>query len=155
MIGKEIKRFCKDYTKIENYNKAVADITQVWDCHHRLETHNSDGKRRLVDLSKEELIALDIYYNRPAEELIFLTRSEHTSLHTENQISWNKNKTFSEEHKKKLSESHKGKHLSEEHKRKMSESHKGKVISEETKRKLSKVKKGKHWKIIDGHRIWY
>lgn len=35
-------------------------------------------------------------------------------------------KHLSEEHKKKLSESHKGKTLSEEHKKKISESHKGK-----------------------------
>ena len=32
------KKFCKeDISKIENYDKAIADTTQVWDCHHRTE----------------------------------------------------------------------------------------------------------------------
>lgn len=58
---------------------------------------------------------------------------------------------FSEEVKRKLSESFKGKHHTEESKRKMSESSKGKApwnkgkhLSEETKKKLSVVLKGKH-----------
>lgn len=73
--------YCRDYTQIENYNKAVVDETQIWDCHHRLETHTSDGERRLVDISTEELKALGVYYNRPPEELIFLTQEEHMRLH--------------------------------------------------------------------------
>ena len=55
----------------------------------------------------------------------------------------------------------KGKHLSEEAKKKVSEAlkgkptwNKGKHISEETKRKLSDFWKGKHWKLIDGKRVW-
>lgn len=54
--------------------------------------------------------------------------------------------TFSEEHKKKLSESHTGKKLtpfSEEHKQKISETKKGKALSEEHKKKLSEAHKGK------------
>jgi NUMOD3 motif. len=50
----------------------------------------------------------------------------------------------SEEHKKKLSESHKGKHHSDETKRKMSESHKGKPLSEENKRKIGESNKISH-----------
>lgn len=67
--------------QIENYELAKKDNFDGWDIHHRLETHNSDGQRRLVNLSREELIALDMYYNRPANELAFLTRPEHTKLH--------------------------------------------------------------------------
>ena len=58
-------------------------------------------------------------------------------------------KTLSEEHKRKLSESHKGdknplygKTPSEEHKRKISESKKGKTLSEETKKKIRESCKG-------------
>lgn len=58
-------------------------------------------------------------------------------------------KTFSKEHKKKLSESLKGKKLSEAHKQKLSEAFKGKNHpfygkhhTEETKQKISKSKKG-------------
>ena len=31
----------------------------------------------------------------------------------------------------------------------------GTHISEETRRKLSEANKGKHWKIVDGKRVWY
>lgn len=164
--------FCRTPELIENYEKAVNDTTQVWQCHHRLETHNSDGERRLVDISSAELIALGMYYDRPPEELIFLTSAEHMYLH-------HKGMKHSEEHRKKISEANKGKHLSEETKKKMSEAHKGrhhteewkkkiseakkgkpahnkgKSMSEEQKRKLSESKKGKHWKLVDGKRVWY
>jgi hypothetical protein len=166
------KYCCEDISKIENYEKAKADNFKGWHCHHRLETHTSDGERRLVDITQKELKALDMYYDRPSEELIFLTTREHNSLHkkgkkpseeTKKKISEaSKGKHFSEEHKKKLSEARKGKHFSEEHKKKLSEAHKGhqawnkgKKPSEETKKKMSEAMKGKHWKVIDGKRVWY
>lgn len=39
MIRKDINNVVRegDLTKIENYDKAVVDETQVWECHHRLE----------------------------------------------------------------------------------------------------------------------
>ena len=100
--------FCRTPELIENYDKAIADTTQVWQCHHRLETHNSDGERRLVDISSAELIALDMYFDRPPEELIFLTQTEHVSLHKKEKLTQNKGKHASEETKKKMSEAHKG-----------------------------------------------
>lgn len=141
---RDYKRICDNIENVENYEKALADNFEGWHCHHRLETHTSDGERRLVDLTREELKVLGMYYNRPPEELIFLTAKEHHSLH-------NKGKQFSEEHKRKLSEAHKGTHFSEEAKKKMSEVRKGekngfysKHHSEETKKKLSEALKGKH-----------
>ena len=133
------KRYCKDYENIENYQKAKKDDFKGWHCHHRLETHNSDGERRLVDISYKELKALGMYYNRPAEELIFLTESEHNaynkgkskSAETRRKMKGNKNALgykHSEETRKKMSEARKGKTKSEEHKKKLSESHKGKNI---------------------------
>lgn len=80
--GAYLAMYCKDYTKIENYNKALADKFVGWQLHHRLETHNIDGERRPVDLSAEELKALNMYYNRPPEELILMKRKEHRQLHT-------------------------------------------------------------------------
>ena len=125
------KRYCKDYEKIENYQKAKKDDFKGWHCHHRLETHNSDGERRLVDISHKELKALGMYYNRPAEELIFLPASEHNA--------YGKGKHRSVETRRKMS-----KPRSEEARRKMSESAKGKKISEETRKKISKTLKGKY-----------
>lgn len=132
MICEEhVKRFCKDFTKIENYDKAMADTTQVWDCHHRMETHNSDGEKRLVDLSRPELKALGMYYDQPPEELIFLTREEHIKLHHKGK----KRAPFSEEWKAKLSAANKGE------KNPMY----GKHHSDETKARMSASGKGRHW----------
>ena len=77
-----IKEICKDFTKIENYDKAIADDA-LYVCHHRLETHFSDGTPRpnSAHISRDELQALDMYLSRPPEELIFLTLSEHSKLH--------------------------------------------------------------------------
>lgn len=85
----------------------------------------------------------------------------------------------SEETKRKISKALKGRHISEEWKRKISEANKGRkpsdstiqkvkevnkgrLVSEETHRKLSEAHKGKkpnrnkkHWKIVDGKRVWY
>lgn len=74
-----IKKFCKncEIHLIENYDKAMADTTQTWVCHHRLEL-NSDG--RYLHSSKE-LMEMGLYYDRPANELILLTKSQHQILH--------------------------------------------------------------------------
>ena len=77
------KYCCEDVKKIQNYQTALEDKNNSWQIHHRLETHTSDGIKRLVQLSVKELIALDMYYNRPANELIFLSVSEHRKLHGE------------------------------------------------------------------------
>ena len=136
--------YCKNYQDIENYKKAKADNFKGWQCHHRLETHTSDGKRRDVDFTVDELLALGMYYNRPSSELIFLKHSEHASLHQ-------KGKQKSEETKNKMSEAQKGnkynlgKKHSEESKKKMSEAKKGKKFSEEHKKKLSLQRTGRHW----------
>ena len=141
--GKPYKScYCRQPELIENYSKAIADNSEIWACHHRLETHNSNGERRLVDILGTELIALGLYYDRPPEELIFLTQTEHMRLHRIGKPGAMKDKHHSDETKKKMSESHIGKPKSEEHKRKLSEAHKGQ-------------RKGMHWKLVDGKRIWY
>ena len=132
-MSHSFEKYCKDYKNIENYEKAKKDNFKGWHCHHRLETHNSDGERRLVDITKKELIAINMYYHRQADELIFLTSMEHRKLHK-----------FSEETIKKLSEAKKGKKFSEKHKMNISEAKKGHTVSEETRNKLSRINKGKH-----------
>jgi hypothetical protein len=161
----QAKLYCTDdISLIENYDKAVADTTKTWQCHHRLEIH-SDYRNSIHDLKM-----MNLYYNRPAEELIFLTHAEHVKLHhtgtkhseeTKQKISATEKctkstyspmycKQHSEETRKKISEAHKGKRHSEETKRKMSASHKGKRLSEETLRKMSAARNGK--KFSEEHR---
>ena len=143
------KKYCKNPENIENFEKAAADNFKGWDCHHRLETHFSSGEKRLVDITRKELKALDMYYDRPPEELIFLRKDEHSRLH-------NKGKPKTEEARKKLSEALKGKYTgenssfygkthSEEAKKKIGEAQKGKLKSEEHKNKIREAKKGMRW----------
>ena len=80
--GSYLSKYCiDDITHIENYFKAKADGFKGWQCHHRLETHTSDGLLREVYLTASELIYLNMYYNRPAEELILMKTDEHRRLH--------------------------------------------------------------------------
>lgn len=157
MNGKNILSYCKTPELIENYEAAKKDNFKGWCCHHRLETHTSYGERRLVDITKKELIAINMYYHRPASELILMKVDSHMRLHRSG-------KKCSEETKQKMSESKKM--VSEETRRKISELLKGQVTwmkgkhhTEESKRKMSEANKdlhkGKHWKLVDGKRVWY
>ena len=114
-----IHKFCsEDISLIENYEEAV-NSSETYDCHHRLETD--------LKLKQKDLIERDLYYNRPASELIFLTHAEHTRIH-------HTGKTISDEQKQKMHKSLKGRDvwnkglktgpLSEEHKQKQSKTFK-------------------------------
>ena len=113
-----VKKYCcEDISLIENYQEAVND-TEMWECHHRLEIQ---GELRF---SVNKLKELGYYWNRPACELVFLTKIEHHYLHR---------KVFYDKWRNNLSKSLKGdkhpmygKHRSEETKKKISNSNKGK-----------------------------
>ena len=74
------KRFCsEDIALIENYQQAIADEEKMWDIHHRREC-DANGKTLFT---KKQLIDMNLYFKRPASELIFVTRSMHSKLHRE------------------------------------------------------------------------
>ena len=115
---KLLEKYCSEYTKIENYEEAVKSPLK-YDLHHRLEI--SEHK------SKSDLIEENLYYNRPAEELIFLEHGEHVRLHKAN---------LSAETRQKISEAQKGhegywkgKHLSTEARQKLSEAYGAPLLS--------------------------
>ena len=131
------KSFCRDdYTKIENYKEAVNDNTQTWELHHRNE-FTFDGK---FAHTAKELKEMNMYFKRPANELIFLTPSEHRRMH---------NMNMTDETRKKISDTLKGHSVSDETRMKMKNNGghtsywKGKRMSDEARKKMSDAKKGK------------
>ena len=114
MINEEKARsYCKDdISKIENYDKAIADKTETWVCHHRWEV-TLEGE---FAHSYEDLKRMGMYYKRPYFELIFLKDAEHRRLHV---------KGRSQEVKDKMAKSMRGKHHSDLSKNKMSKSMRG------------------------------
>lgn len=135
---KNVRKFCYEpLENIENYQEAVNDPNEIWHCHHRVET--------IMNCGWKELRAKGCYYHRPAHELIFLRKGDHTRCHF-----LGRKTQCSEDHRRRLSESRKGIQFSEEHRRHISESKKGckgwwlgKHHSDETKRKLSEARLGK------------
>ena len=123
---------CEDLSLIENYDKAISDVTQTWRCHHRLEIQD-EGK---VIYTPKQLENLGLYYNRPASELIFLTLSEHNTLH---------GKYAPDERNKRRSNTMKGKShpQSKETREYLSKINKGKTISLETRNKISNTLTGR------------
>lgn len=74
------KSYCsEDISLIENYNQAIADKEKMWDIHHRREC---DDEGRTL-LTRKQLKEMNLYFNRPAKELMFVTRSMHWKLHRE------------------------------------------------------------------------
>lgn len=142
--------FCFNLEAIENFEKAKADNFKNWVIHHRLETHNSDGELRSTFLTKEELIELDMYYHRPAEELIFMTRGQHQKLH-------HTNKTVSNETREKLSKALKCNKNS-----KGFSTPRQSIPEYNTQEYNSAIQKGKHhnmtkkhWRKENGKKVWY
>ena len=141
---------CEQLELVENYAAAKAENFKGWCIHHRLEIQ-PDGTR----MSRQELKDKDLYFNRPASELVFMRCEEHTSLH-------HKDKVISEETRQKLSETHKGdnnplfgKHHSEETRKKMSVNNgrfwKGKQLSAEHRQKLSESRRGENHPLFGNH----
>lgn len=123
--------FCRNPELIENYDKAIADETQTWDCHHRKEEF----------YSQKELKERNEYFDVPPEDLIFLTVAEHKKLDSackrlSEALKGPKNPMFGKKHskecKRKISEAHKGTKLSEEHKRKIGKASSKQVLCVET-----------------------
>ena len=140
---RSLEMYCIDYQNIENYDTAIKSPLR-YDLHHRNEI--SEHK------SRKDLIAENLYYNRPATELIFLEHGEHMRLHNRGDKNPMFGKNLSAETRKKMSDAKKGKHPSAETRQKISDAKKGKTKSAETRRKMSEANRGeknpmfgRHW----------
>ena len=136
---KNVKRFCcEELSLIENYELAINDTTQTWECHHRGEVLPC-GR-----FSGDDLKKFGLYYKRPAAELIFLTPFAHRQLHNKGVPKlYLKGVPKSEEHKKAISEAKKGIPLSEAHKKALSDALKGHSVSEATKKAIAEAQSKK------------
>lgn len=87
-----ISRYVKDgkYELIENYELAKVDNFKGWEVHHRLELHYDYSLR----FTRESLLKLNLYYNRPPEELIWMKVKEHRSIHRQSQVIARNEDTF-------------------------------------------------------------
>lgn len=156
-----------NFKRIENFLSAAMDTEQVWVCHHRRETDEG--------LSADELKERGLYFNRPPEELIFLTFSDHARLHHSSMS--DDMKAIRAEHIRaalsdpevriRMSEvgrgernSMFGKHHSKSARRKQSEAHrgkptwnKGKTMTEQQKAHLHRPKSDEHKRNIGLSRI--
>lgn len=149
---KYLKQYCKDYTSIPNYQEALNDTENLWECHHLLEEF----------YTKSELKELGKYFNVPANELVLCrTRKEHRAYpHKGDSVMGLKHHglKFSEETLKLISENSKKRRLSEESKRKIGDANRGRKrpdlaeiaktrkgipLSEETRKKISQALTGK------------
>lgn len=84
MISKDCSKICsEDLSKIENYQEAISDTKRKWVLHHRDEYRILPSGIE-VWRSKDELKENGRYFLVPANELIFLTPSDHTKLHNKN-----------------------------------------------------------------------
>ena len=131
------KKFCYELDKIENYELAKSENFIGWVLHHRLETHFSNGELRPkhCNITVKELKSLDMYYNRPANELIFMRKSEHRKLHC--LLDSNFKPQFGNQHTK-------GFHPSAESRAKMSKAAKNVVHTQEWNKKVGESQK-KYW----------
>ena len=128
MINKKNAKLfcCEDISLIENYYEAI-NSSEVWVCHHRLG----------IDLGKgrDELIDMGLYFDRPASELQFLSRSEHIRLH---------NLYMSEERKDKIREGNRNRILSDDTHIRMSISQKGRTPWNKGKTGMKYGKRKRH-----------
>ena len=165
---KKLKRMCKTYWLIENYQEAVDDTTQLWVIHHRREVQ--DG---FCIWKREELVKIGQYYHLEPNELIFMKKSEHVTLHN-NAIDPKTKKPCCYRDVDRTGEKNPmyGKHLSEETKRKLSDALKGHNFQrneqwikshsgennvskrKDVRDKLSKLAKSRY-KIVRDDGTWY
>lgn len=161
MLPEALFIYCNgDYSKIEGYEEAV-NSPLIYDVHHKWET-NPDRY-----YSKQELIAYDMYYKRPPEELQLIEHKAHIMLHIEfrrnhpelweNWTDKIREKNSSEksiekvkkrmaeywtpERRKAKAEWRRNNPLTKEARKKISEANSGKIFSKEHCKNLSKAMK--------------
>lgn len=116
------KNYCRDpISNIEGYDEALNDLDHKYVIHHRLETCKRNRKTGKFDIKRDPseyvdrdtLKAFGLYFNRPANELVYMRYDEHSRLHTSGRgfgtrKDYNKGKRRTKEQKDYLSNLYKG-----------------------------------------------
>ena len=135
--------YCHDYTKIENYEEAMADPDNIWDCHHRREVFENGNT-----LSVDALKHFGLYYNVPPEDLIFMKHSDHMKLH---KGVWHnggrKGRPHTNETRQLMSKVAMGHSVSEETREKLRKWHTGRKMSDEARKRMSEAQKARFAKM--------
>lgn len=101
------KKFCReDITSIKGYEEAMADTTHMWICHHI-------NAEPFTGFTTTDLKKMNMYFNRPASELRFVTRNEHAKIHKVSKYLPHgnmKGKHHTEDAKDRMRAAFKGKH---------------------------------------------
>lgn len=124
--------YCSTPELIENYDEAIRDETEIWDCHHRREVFNNGNT-----LSVKFLKKCGLYYHVQPEDLIFLKHSDHMKLHKRVEKYTRLGRPHSVETKEKMRKAALGHKVSESCREKIRQFHLGKKLSPETRAKLS------------------
>lgn len=162
---RHLKAVCKDYTKIENYEEAISDTNNKWHCHHKLGIMPFSHKT----INSKKLKEYGLYYNQPPEALIFIKESEHHKLHNSCMSDeWHTNLSNAAKNQKENSGRFVKSHKRNNGRKRPDTSirnkeifsgkqswNKGLILSDEHKKHLSESHKGKHWKLVDGKRVYY
>lgn len=104
-------------------------------------TNHSEESKNKISESKKGHVSWNKGLTKETDERVRKSGETRKSLYVGKNAPMFGRK-FSDEHKKKISESNKGRIVSEETRKKMSESRKGIKLSEETRKKMSESKKG-------------
>lgn len=112
---KQAKAYCcESIEKIQGFKKASESL-EKYHIHHRFEE---------LGLLRQDLLDMGLLYHRPACELIFMSGREHNQMHTtviptdayiNSRFKYGNIPTFTEEHRRHISEAKKGVKQTQEH----------------------------------------
>ena len=163
------KKLKKIYEENESFPKKVVKERNL---HHKFPRSFSKKDGTEIDNDEDNLVSLSLanhfrvhyylwkcskkgYRGMMAKAFVFMRKKAvaYATDETIEQLAKDYEEAMKEATEVK-SKANKGKRFSEEHKKNIGEARKGK-LSSETRNKIAESKKGKHWKLVDGKRVWY
>lgn len=162
------KKIQKIYEENESFPKKVVKDRNL---HHKFPRSFSKKDGTEIDNDEDNLVSLSLanhfrvhfylckcakkgYRGMMAKAFVFMRKKivVYATDETIEQLAKDYEASMKDAYEVK-SKANKGKKRSEEARKKMSEAKKN--MSDETRNKIAESKKCKHWKLVDGKRVWY